>query len=427
MQFTVYEAVLLKITMFALVDCNNFYVSCERLFRPDLKTKPVVVLSNNDGCIISRSSEVKQLGIKMGTPIFKVSDLIKKHCIHTFSSNFPLYGDISNRVMNTLEDQSSALEIYSIDEAFVDLNKLPFNRWKTYGLQVQKLVHQNIGIPVCVGLAPTKTLAKVANQIAKNQNLGVFCIFPNTIDQALRSIQLKDIWGIGSGSLNKLSSYNIHFPIDFASLSPFVVQRLLGIKGCIVHQELQGSPALTLQTTPSSSKSITYSRTLASKSFSHALFKSILAHFSELLASKLRKKRLFAGVIRLFLKTSSHQRKPAEYFSQQRSLLHISQDSRQILRCLQSMTVSLNENNDWRKIGVMALDLSSKAQCSLMPSKYQSEVMTIMDKINHKMGAQTLQLAASLHATKTQAYWKKQAHLSQKYTTQWSEIPLIHI
>ncbi|MBM75083.1 MAG: hypothetical protein CMK59_06765 [Proteobacteria bacterium] len=410
--------------MFALVDCNNFYVSCERLFRPDLQQHPVAVLSNNDGCIVARSEEVKSLGIKMGTPVFKVLSLIKKHNIKLFSSNYTLYGDISNRVMSTLENLSSEIEVYSIDEAFICLKNIPHQQWESYGIQIQKTIYQHIGIPVSVGLAPTKTLAKAANKMAKKNKQKVCSIYNNTT-HSLNQINLTDVWGIGAGYFKILNAYGVQTPIQFINLNPFVVHKLLGSKGALVHQELCGIQCLNLDNTPHTPQSVCYSRTLA-KSICEEQLSSILALFSEKIALKLRKRRCKAKVIRVFLKTSSYTQHHTVYVSQQRTLLHPSNDSRAIFICAQKILAHV-EFREWKKIGLMALDLSYTEQHSLFPQEHNSKIMNIMDTINTKMGAKTIQLAASLQATNTKSSWKNQAYKSPRYTTQWSELPLVHI
>ncbi|MFT5684861.1 MAG: DNA polymerase V, partial [Myxococcota bacterium] len=193
--------------MFALIDCDSFYVSCERLFRPDLRLKPVAVLSNNDGCIVSRSAEVKALGIPTGAPLFQVRRKLERAGATLFSSNYTLYGDLSQRVMTTLREQSSETEVYSIDEAFVSLDGMRHDSWESYGLQLRRAVYQEVGIPVSVGLAPTKTLAKLANRVAKRGE-GVCALWrPSDIADVLHRMDTADVWGIGPRYARKLASH----------------------------------------------------------------------------------------------------------------------------------------------------------------------------------------------------------------------------
>ncbi|MBA3814668.1 MAG: Y-family DNA polymerase [Alphaproteobacteria bacterium] len=234
--------------MFALVDCNAFYVSCERVFQPHLEGKPVIVLSSNDGCAISRSNEAKALGIKMGVPLFKIKDIVQKHKVHVFSSNFSLYGDMSSRVMATLKTMSSSLEIYSVDEAFLDLSLVPQHELFSQGCHIKTLVKQWTGIPVSVGIGPTKTLAKVANHMAKKNPSGC-CVLadPQKIEEVLKTFPLQDIWGIGYQWSKKLSRFGMNTALDLVQAELGWIRKTFNIVLTRTALELKGTSCLSLE------------------------------------------------------------------------------------------------------------------------------------------------------------------------------------
>ena len=236
--------------MFALVDCNNFYASCERVFRPDLNGKPVAVLSNNDGCIIARSNEVKALGVPMGAPAFEYKELIEKHNIHIFSANFALYGDMSHRVMSILEEYTPELEVYSIDEAFLKLAGFENYNLQTYGEDIQKKVTKWTGIPVSVGIAPTKSLAKIANRIAKKYPKETKSSYLMDTDEkrikALKWVKIEDVWGIGRQHTKRLNAIGVKTAYDFTQLGDSWVKKNIAVVGLRLKQDQQGIPILDL-------------------------------------------------------------------------------------------------------------------------------------------------------------------------------------
>jgi DNA polymerase V len=423
--------------MFALVDCNNFYVSCERLFRPDLESTPVAVLSNNDGCIIARSEEIKALGVEMGTPFFKAADLLQREGAVIFSSNYTLYGDISHRVMSTLASQATELEVYSIDEAFICLKGMSKKRLPHYGKQLQQTIKQHIGIPVSVGLAPTKTLAKLANRIAKKhllpaQDRGVFILSEENRAQALTLSKLTDIWGIGAQRCKRLNGVGIMTPLELAQHSPYSVQQLLGVQGAALQQELQGLPVLSLEKEPSPRHTMTYSRSFPSPITHLNLLKPLLATFVAHLAEKLRRHQRKAQHLRLFLHPSFQQRETQANYSRQCTLPQPSHDTRVLyahaLQLLQPLTAT---SFSYKKLGVMALNLCSEiTQPSLFETPPDPKVMDVIDEINQKMGVKTVMLGSALLA----AQFKKKTpsrnsfiQKSPRYTTRWSDLPKIKL
>ncbi|MBL8015935.1 MAG: Y-family DNA polymerase, partial [Ignavibacteria bacterium] len=254
---------MLKEKIFALVDCNNFYVSCERVFNPSLNSKPVVVLSNNDGCVVARSPEAKALGITMAIPYFKVKEIIRNNDVKVFSSNYALYGDMSERIMNTLAEFTPNLEFYSIDEAFINLKDLAIKDLTAYGRQIRKTILKNTGIPVSIGIARTKTLSKIANEFVKhNYKLnGVFDItsFPK-MDALLAQVPVHEVWGIGGAFGRMLMSRKILSAKDFRDASEFFIRDKMGIIGLRTKYELNGISAIKLEEITEPRKGIMSSR-----------------------------------------------------------------------------------------------------------------------------------------------------------------------
>jgi len=249
--------------MILLIDGNNFYVSCERVFNPKLRNKPVVVLSNNDGAIVSRSNEAKALGIKMGQPFFEIKDLIKKHDIKYFSSNYALYGDISSRIMKILNQFSPEVEVYSIDEAFIDVSHVKLQKLNEFGWEIKNTIYQNTGIPCGIGISYTKSLAKVANKIAKKsiKANGVLALYEQRhIDEALRRTEINDIWGIGRKYAKKLKENNINFASDFIIQEEDLIRKNFTINGLNILRELKGIPCIELELFHEPKQSITVSR-----------------------------------------------------------------------------------------------------------------------------------------------------------------------
>ena len=303
--------------MFALVDCNNFYASCERAFNPALRQHPVVVLSNNDGCIIARSEEAKALGIQMGTPEFKCRDLLKKHHIAVFSSNYALYGDMSSRVMTTLAALTPEIEVYSIDEAFLDMST--FNRFDLtdYARQIRRTVHHNTGIPVSVGIAPTKTLAKIANRIAKkNPDYQGVCVLKShtEIHSALQRTKVEDIWGIGRQWSKLLQANRIETAADMAAAPAAWIRKHLHIVGARIQAELQGKSCLPMELIRPAKQSICTSRSFGRNVTTLPELQQAVATFAAKCAVKLRKEDSLASMLTVFIATSPFDESGNRYF-----------------------------------------------------------------------------------------------------------------
>ncbi|MCW8400633.1 Y-family DNA polymerase [Legionella sp. PATHC038] len=419
--------------MFALVDCNNFYASCERLFRPDLKDVPIVVLSNNDGCCIARSNEAKALGITMGEPYFKIKNLCKQHGVKAFSSNYTLYGNISHRVMCTIEESWPHVEIYSIDEAFLDLSSLPLAIHDSFCEQLQKKILKHTGIPTSIGIGPTKTLAKVANHLCKKVfKIPIFNITSNR-ESLLQQISVGDIWGVGRQWENKLIARGIHTAYDLATTNPHLLKKSFNVVLMRTAIELQGVACGGLEEVEAKQN------IMSSKSFGQmqtqlaSIAESVSSHCARAV-EKMRHQHLVAQRISVFLHTNRFREDLAQHVqSIEFRFINPTDDLRLITkiakRCLQRIFKS---GYYYKKAGVCLLDLIPKKPRQLdlfhQPCEEQiqdaEQLMSVFDQINQKFGRSTIRLAAEGYAKP----WAMRAELkSPAYTTRWSEVPLVRV
>lgn len=423
--------------VFALVDCNNFYVSCEKLFRPDLRHIPVVVLSNNDGCVVSRSKEAKALGIKMGVPVHHISSDIRRHGIQVFSSNYALYGDMSRRVMTTLEALAPRVDVYSIDEAFLDLSGIsrvmPF---EDFGRQVKDTVYQNAGLPVCVGIAPTRTLAKLANYAAKKYPAthGVVDLTEQARQRRLMArVPVEEVWGVGRKLSLKLQGMGIVTALQLADTHLATLRKRFSVVLERTARELNGVPCIPWENAPSPKKQI-----MCSRSFGQPLQKlrdleEGVAHFATRATEKLRGSRQYAGELMVFIRTNPFKATAPQY-SQSSSirLLKPSQDSRIIVQqALELLRSMYREGFDYAKAGVMLGDLVDEtgvqeglfeATSGQAADSARSErLMAVMDAINRKSRA----TVSTARAVGPAAYTMRREHLSPAYTTDWNQLPTV--
>lgn len=419
--------------MFALVDCNNFYVSCERVFNPALRGRPVVVLSNNDGCFIARSEEAKAIGLAMGAPAFKNRELLKRHKVVVYSANFPLYGDMSSRVMTTLADLAPDLEIYSIDEAFLDMSGFQRYDLDHYARFIRKTVTQHTGIPVCIGIAPTKTLAKVANRLAKkNPCYAGVCLLNTDKEQraALAITQVEDIWGIGRQWSKFLHTQNIHTALDLAEASPGLIRKHLHITGARVQAELNGKSCLSLEMVRPAKQSICTSRSFGRSVTTFDELHQAVSTFTGKCAIKLRKEGSAASLLTLFICTSPFNAPDKKYWGTRTvTMPHHTQDSIALIRTVGALLESLfRAGYEYKKAGVIVSGLipaaSSTATLPLFPQELpvpddrHKKLMTVMDSINQRYGSGSIQIAAE-----NSAGWKPhQKLLSPRYTTAWKDL-----
>jgi DNA polymerase V len=418
--------------MYALVDCNNFYASCERVFQPKLNGKPVVILSNNDGCVISRSNEAKAFGVPMGVPLFQIKELIKEKNISVFSSNYALYGDLSNRVMKILGQFTPNLEIYSIDEAFLNFDGLHIADYHDYGLQMKNRIKKWVGIPVCIGFAETKALSKVANKIAKkfqDRTQGVY-----TIDseekriKALKWTQIEDVWGIGYRTLKKVKIRNINTAFDFIQPQhESWIKKEMGVIGMRLKYELEGKSVLDLEPIVDQKKSIATTRSFPKQISDFDLLRERVATFASVCAEKLRKQKSCCHTIIVLLVVDKHSVESSKYYYSTavtlpfatNSTLTISNTAISILKKLYQG----NETIKFKKAGVIVTEFidENKKQLQLFDEENPKHLalMQVMDKLNTKIGETKIKLASqNLNLT-----WNmKQNHLSPRYTTNFNDI-----
>src|SRR5664280_2427706 len=384
--------------LLALVDCNNFYVSCERVFRPDLIGKPVAVLSNNDGCIVARSAEVKDLGVKMGVPVFQVQHLINQHNIQLFSSNYTLYADMSARVMSTLEEFAPSLEVYSIDEAFLDLTGVCHKDPIAYGHRIRKAVFRATGIPVCVGMGPTKTLAKLANFAAKKwKNTGGVLDLSEPVrrEKLMRIVPVGEVWGIGSRTAAKLNQLGINTVWDLATQPSKRMQAQLTIVVARTVMELNGIPCLELEEITPNKQQIVCSRSFSRRLTEYQELSEALAEFCTRAAEKLRQQHSVTGCITVFIRTNPFNPKEPQY---QRAasvkLDAATQDTRAIIATANRMLKEIfRPGYNYQKCGVQLSHIqpeSSPGQMELfdfadnsLPTESRP-LMKIVDQINRR-------------------------------------------
>lgn len=415
--------------MYALVDCNNFYVSCERVFQPQYNGKPVVVLSNNDGCIISRSYEAKEIGIPMGAPEFKVRDAIKQHNIKVFSSNYALYGDLSQRVMKILEKFCPSVEVYSIDEAFLNFDGMNISDYHQYGLDVQKKLMKWLSIPTGIGFAPTKALAKLANRIAKKfpeRTNGVYVI--DTEDKRIKALKwakIEDVWGIGYRLTKKMQSQQILTAYDFTlPQNEAFIKKEMGVVGLRLKYELEGKSVLSLEE-PKTKKNIAITRSFEKDITSYSELKERVSTFASVCAEKLRKQNSCCYGVVLFLKKDKFKANGERYnFYKMAMLPFPSNTSFSISNLALKMLSELyKEGDSYKKAGVIVTEIipSNQRQFHLFDDenpKFQ-KIMEVIDKQHAKIGERKIRLGNQ----DLQRTWKmKQYHLSNKYTTNFKEI-----
>ena len=418
--------------MFALVDCNNFYVSCERVFQPQYNGKPVVVLSNNDGCIISRSYEAKAIGIPMGAPEFKVRDVIKQHNIKVFSSNYALYGDLSQRVMKILEGFCPSVEVYSIDEAFLNFNGIPLSDYHQYGVTIQNKLMKWLSIPTGIGFAPTKALAKLANRIAKKfpeRTNGVYVIDTDEKRiKALKWTKIEDVWGIGYRLTKKMQGQRILTAYDFTlPHNESFIKREMGVVGMRLKYELEGKSVLSLEE-PKTKKNIAITRSFEKDIVSYSELKERVSTFASVCAEKLRKQNSCCYGVILFLKKDKFKANGERYnFYKMSTLPFPSNTSFSISNLALKMLSELyKEGDSYKKAGVIVTEIipANQRQFHLFDDenpKFQ-KIMEVMDAQHAKFGERKIRLGNQ----DLQRTWKmKQYHLSKKYTTNIKEILVI--
>ncbi|MEO7538384.1 MAG: Y-family DNA polymerase [Pyrinomonadaceae bacterium] len=411
----------------ALIDCNNFYVSCERLFQPSLNDRPVIVLSNNDGCVVSRSNEAKQMGIPMGVPLFQIKDEVARNNVEVYSSNYALYGDMSARVMDAISYFSNEVEFYSIDEAFATLEA---NRYSDSlldnGIMIREAVKRWTGIPTSIGIGPTKTLAKIAARIAKKSEDGVYDLMDVGLrERVLAETDVIDIWGVNKAAAKKLNVLGVHTARELRDLDLRTARKSLTVVGSRLVEELRGNSSLPLEFVQPLKKSICCSRSFSAEVTSLGeLTESVINHLSTA-AEKLRRSRLVANALNLFIRTN--QFKEQNFYSNSVTVKVGPTDSTRelIAHVLGLLRAVYRPGFGYRKSGVVLLDLQPAAGETRRLFDDEAyvrdrQLMRTVDMLNAKHGRRTLHFGAPY--AKQRNWHMNRNHLSPAFTTDVSQV-----
>ncbi|GAB1475075.1 Y-family DNA polymerase [Bacteroidota bacterium] len=415
--------------MFGLADCNNFYVSCERVFNPALCGKPVVVLSNNDGCVISRSQEAKKLGIKMGEPLFKIKSLVENEGVIVYSSNFPLYGDMSWRVMERLKQMVPSTEIYSIDESFLDLRGIGEKDLKPLSQKITKTIHRDTGIPISLGVSKTKTLAKVAARLCKKYPaLNNTCVMLNDEDirKVLGKFPVEDIWGVGRRYSRMLNDNGIVSALQFSECDPGWIRKKMSIVGLKTWKELRGEPCISFEDHVHDKQQICTSRSFSHDLYNHEEILMAIAKFASSGAEKLRKQKCVCSEIHLFILTNPFKEGVKEdYCSIVIPMDYPTDSTFEIVKsCCKAAMYILKKGYGYKKAGVILSDISRREETTapLFVSEKtitrDLNIMKSLDEINARYGRDTLFTAAQ----GVDRIKYNMNHLSGKYTTSWDDL-----
>lgn len=414
--------------MYGLCDCNNFYASCERVFAPSLDGRPVIVLSNNDGCVIARSNEAKRLGIRMGQPYYQLRELLRTVDVAVFSANFSLYGDMSRRVMAVLRRHVPAIEVYSIDEAFLDLTGVAEGELGDLGRRLARTVRRHTGIPVSIGIAPTKTLAKIASKLCKQYPKldGCCCMHrPEQIEKVLRRFPIGDVWGVGRRWAQLLERHGVGTAWEFAQLPEEWVRRHMHVVGLRMRSELCGEPCIGFEEHPADKRQIATTRTFECDIGDFEELHRRIAQYVAAAAEKLRKQRSLCGEVHVFILTNRHKEHLPQYYENGIEKLSVPTDSTlhltaHAVRLLQRI---FRPGYAYKRAGVVLSDLTPKAgqQCDLFDAADRTKhdrLMEAVDALNARFGRHRLMTAAEGF----EPFRMNRNHLSQRYTTDWAQI-----
>ncbi|MCE5251066.1 Y-family DNA polymerase [bacterium] len=417
--------------MVALVDCNNFYVSCERVFNPKLEGRPVVVLSNNDGCVVARSNEAKALGIPAGVAAFKIGDLIKSGTVHALSSNYALYGDMSHRIMETLAQFTPEIEVYSIDEAFLNLTGFDPGTVTDYARTIRATVRRWTGVPVSIGVAETKTLAKIANRFAKKspKSGGVVNLTASPHqERALALTGVGDVWGVGRQYAKFLIRNGVVTALDLRDATDVWVKKHMGIVGLRTVKELRGTPCLSLEQCPPEKKEMCVSRSFGQPVKTRAAMHEAIATYTTRAAEKLRKQRFAAGALMVFMMTNRFRDDP-QYANSTVVELPVPTDStHELIRyALHGTNAIFREGYRFNKAGVILTGLVPRGEIQTdlfctVDHVGARRLMDALDRVNTRMGPGTLKYAAVGLNQDWQTKFKRR---SPRYTTRWDELPVV--
>lgn len=419
--------------VFALIDCNNFFVSCERLFRPDLERKPMVVLSSNDGCVVARSNEAKALGIPMAAPAFQWREVFERHNVVRFSANFELYGDISRRITSLLTTITPRIEIYSVDESFLDLSELPIKNFGEWGRAVREIILKNIGVPVSIGIAPSKTLAKLAADIAKKREdlLGAFSFIELSEEErqaALNSMPIEDIWGVGWRLAPKLRAEGVGTALQLAQMRPQRAQQIMGIHGRQMVAELNGTSCHPLEREGKPAKSIMRGRTFGEDVSDAHMLESAIANMAARAAFALRRDSLLARRIGLLVETNRHKPGHRRWMPEIK-LAQPTNDTGLIISLLtERLGEIFDQNHKYHRLCVLlndfvpesALQTDLLGQVSPRGHAKSASRMKALDQINTKFGRNKIHYAAE---NLNKNWQPKHQTRSPRYVSNWEELP----
>lgn len=419
--------------VFALIDCNNFFVSCERVFRPDLEGKPVVVLSSNDGCAVARSNEAKALGIPMSAPAFKYRELFERHKVTRFSANFELYGDISRRIISILTTVTPRIEVYSVDESFLEIGNLPIDDYTAWGKVVREKIFQWVGVPVSIGIAPTKTLAKLASDRAKKQPelggvLDLATISPAERMAHLAAFPIEDIWGVGWRLSPKLRAEGVATAAQLATVQPRHAQQLMGIHGRQMVAELNGISCYALEREGKPCKSISASRTFGEDTSSLHVVEAALASFTASATFKLRRSRQVTRRAGLFVTTNKHKPGYRRWTHEVIFSTPTADTAVVLTELLTAMRTLHNPQVQYHRAGILLYDFvpARELQMDLLgevsPQQYERSKrrMQAMDAINNRFGKRHIRFATEDLAST----WQPKHQLrSPRYVSNWDELP----
>lgn len=417
--------------IFALVDCNSFYCSCERLFRPDLKTRPVGVLSNNDGCFVSRTNELKALGVKMGVPYFQVKNICDKNKVAVFSANFSLYTNLSDRVMSTLFDFTPNLEVYSVDEAFLDLTGFDEKNIEDYCRHIKEVVERNTGIPVGIGIARTKVLAKLANRIAKKDSSarGIYsCLPKKNRDYALQRIDIEDVWGIGRQSTIKMNLLGIKKAVHLRDYkNDKLIQSEFTKIGRMIQDELREISCFPLNQEVPKKKEIISSRSFGKPVYELAMLRESIACYASLACEKLRKQNSVCQEVEIYICTNPFKESIEQYARANSTRLDSATcDTRKIIKaCWNLLDEIFINGHEYKKacVKLSRIQDANEHQISFLggfDTVLDLKIMKTMDLINSRDGHETLKIAAC--GTNKEAWYMNQVMKSPRYLTGWNEL-----
>jgi DNA polymerase V len=416
--------------MTGLIDCNNFYVSCERVFDPSLEGRPVIVLSNNDGCAISRSNEAKALGIKMGVPEFSIREIIRNHGVKVFSSNYTLYGDMSRRVMEMLSHYVSSMEVYSIDEAFLFFDRHPPDLLESYGREIVQAVSQGTGIPLSLGLAANKSLAKIANKLAKKSGKGIFVLKPQDVPRVLAGYPLEEVWGIGGQHARFLRGRGIESAGDFTRLPRAWVRKHLTVVGLRLYDELQGETRILPEYEEADKKNICTSRCFGQMQTEFAPVEEAVATYATRCAEKLRRQASCAQSIQVFIHTNQFREDLPQYARNIVIRLPVPTNStfELVYYAGEGLRRIFQTGYLYKKAGVVVSDFvpAREVQQNLFDRtdrRKHTVLLEAVDELNREYGRDRVRVATQGFSPR---WHLRQEKLSKRYTTRWSDLVTIH-